>query len=85
MDLIYGVPNKANYATHIKLGYKPCEYISWTFLTKSLNPLWLTSKLIAKIMLGKQVQEECSTFKPPAQKVYDREKIAAVLEKFQKT
>jgi hypothetical protein len=57
MDLIYGVPNEVNYPTYLKLGCKPCEYIGWTFLTKSLNPLWLLSKLIVKIMLGKQVQK----------------------------
>ena len=65
MYLIYGPPNKANYGTHMRLGYKPCEYIMWAFLTKSLNPLWLASKLTAKIILGKQVQEECSSSKPP--------------------
>jgi GNAT superfamily N-acetyltransferase len=57
MYLIYGTPNKANYGTHMRLGYKPCEYIMWTFLTKSLNPPWLMSKLAAKIMLGKKVKK----------------------------
>ena len=57
MHLIYGPPNEANYGTHIRLGYKPCEYINWAFLTKGLNPLWLAAKLIAKIILGKQAQK----------------------------
>ena len=57
MHLIYGPPNEANYGTHIRLGYKPCEYIDWAFLTKNLNPLWLTAKLVAKIILGKQTQK----------------------------
>ncbi len=57
MELIYGTPNKANYGTHIRLGYKPCEYIKWTFLTKNLNPLLLVAKLTAKIIMGKQVQK----------------------------
>jgi len=57
MHLVYGPPNKANYGTHIRLGYKTCEYINWASLTKSLNPLWLASKLTAKIILGKQVQK----------------------------
>jgi len=57
MYLIYGPPNKDNFQVEIKLGYKPCEYISWAFLTKSFNPLQLALKLIAKIILGKQVKE----------------------------
>jgi GNAT superfamily N-acetyltransferase len=57
MHLIYGPPNEANYGTHIRLGYKPCEYINWAFLRKSLNPLWLASKLATKIALGKQAQK----------------------------
>jgi GNAT superfamily N-acetyltransferase len=54
MHLIYGPPNKANYGTHLRLGYQPCEYINWAFLRKSLNPMWLATKLTAKIILGKE-------------------------------
>ena len=57
MHLIYGPPNEANYGTHIRLGYKPCKYINWAFLGKSLNPLWLATKLAAKILLGKQTRK----------------------------
>jgi GNAT superfamily N-acetyltransferase len=57
MHLVYGPPNKANYGTHIRLGYKTCEYIGWASLMKSLNPMWFALKLIAKIILGKQVQK----------------------------
>ena len=57
MNLIYGPPNEAHYRLMVKLGWKPCEYINWAFLTKSLNPLWLTVKLTAKILLGKEVQK----------------------------
>lgn len=57
MHLVYGPPNEANYGTHIRLGYKPCEYINWAYLRKSLNPMWLATKLTAKIVLGKQTQK----------------------------
>jgi len=57
MHLIYGPPNKANYGTHLRLGYKPCEYTNWAFLRKSLNPVWLATKLTAKIILGKETQK----------------------------
>jgi len=57
MNLIYGPPNEANYGTHLRLGYKPCEYTNWAFLRKSLNPAWLAAKLTAKIILGKETQK----------------------------
>jgi hypothetical protein len=57
IDLNYGSPNEANYRVLMKLEWKPCEYIHWAFLRKSLNPMWLAFKLIAKIILGKQVQK----------------------------
>lgn len=57
MHLVYGPPNKANYGTHIRLGYKTCDYISWAPLTKDLNPMRLAVKLIAKTILGKQAQK----------------------------
>jgi len=57
MHLVYGPPNKANYGTHIRLGYKTCDYISWAQLTKDLNPMRLAIKLIAKIILRKQIKK----------------------------
>jgi len=57
MHLIYGPPNEANYGTHIRLGYKPCEYINWAYLMKDLNPIWIATKLIVKIILRRQTKK----------------------------
>lgn len=57
MDLVYGPPNKANHGSHIRSGSKPCEYVDWVYLTKHLNPLHLATKLVAKIILGKEAQK----------------------------
>ena len=83
MYLIYGPPNKANYGTHIRLGYKPCEYINWAFLTKSLNPLWLASKLTAKIMLGKQAQKSFRHLKHLSKRLKKKTAILAAYAEFQ--
>jgi len=78
MHLIYGPPNKANYGTHIRLGYKTCEYINWASLTKSLNPMWFAFKLIAKIILGKQVQKSARHLKDLSRWLTTRKPLQAL-------
>lgn len=55
MNIIYGPPNRANYGVHIKLGYLPCSFISYNFLTKSLKPILFTVKLIVKILACRDI------------------------------
>ena len=58
MNLVYGGPaNPANYRLLLKVGLLPCSYISYTFLTKSLNPVPFTIKLIGKILLWRNTNK----------------------------
>lgn len=55
MNLVYGPPNRANYGLHIKMGYLPCHFAGYNFMTKSLNPPFFITKLFFKIFLLKNV------------------------------
>jgi GNAT superfamily N-acetyltransferase len=55
MNIIYGPPNQANYGLHLKLGYLPCSFINYNFLTKSLKPIFFMIRLILKIIARRDV------------------------------
>jgi hypothetical protein len=75
IHLIYGPPNEANYGTHIRLGYKPCEYINWAYLTKDLNPAWIATKLIAKIILRKKAEKSIRHLKHLFMMLKDKQQL----------
>lgn len=62
MNLVYGPPNRANYGLHIKLGFLQCSYIKVAFMTKSLNPMRFGVKLMAKMILGRDLRKSYLQF-----------------------